>query len=390
MSQTVREVVVAAYGRTGIAKARKGGLHLTHPVDFTGQLLAGVVRKVPQLAVSEIDDVVLGCARPQEIQCSNIGRLSALRAGFPASVPGQTVSRLCSSGLQAIGSAANSIAVGEADVIVAGGVEFLTSIGMGTPEQYQCKELKEIDDGPYLSMGITAENVARRYGVSRAEMEALAVESHRRAHAAQEAGVFDAEIVPVNAVQEDGSTALFRRDEGIRPGTTAEKLAELKPCFLEDGLVTAATSSQVSDGAAAVVLMSREKAEQLGVRPIARFLGFAVAGVDPSYMGIGPIYAVPKIMARTGLTVADMDVIELNEAFAAQAIPCIRELGIDTQRQLNPNGGAMALGHPLGATGGILTCKLLNELTRRRGRYGLVTMSVGGGMGAAGIYEMLD
>ncbi len=183
-------------------------------------------------------------------------------------------------------------------------------------------------------------------------MEALAVESHRRAHAAQEAGVFDAEIVPVNAVQEDGSTALFRRDEGIRPGTTAEKLAELKPCFLEDGLVTAATSSQVSDGAAAVVLMSREKAEQLGVRPIARFLGFAVAGVDPSYMGIGPIYAVPKIMARTGLTVADMDVIELNEAFAAQAIPCIRELGIDTQRQLNPNGGAMALGHPLGATGG--------------------------------------
>lgn len=248
MSQTVREVVVAAYGRTGIAKARKGGLHLTHPVDFTGQLLAGVVRKVPQLAVSEIDDVVLGCARPQEIQCSNIGRLSALRAGFPASVPGQTVSRLCSSGLQAIGSAANSIAVGEADVIVAGGVEFLTSIGMGTPEQYQCKELKEIDDGPYLSMGITAENVARRYGVSRAEMEALAVESHRRAHAAQEAGVFDAEIVPVNAVQEDGSTALFRRDEGIRPGTTAEKLAELKPCFLEDGLVTAATSSQVSDG----------------------------------------------------------------------------------------------------------------------------------------------
>ena len=320
MSQTVREVVVAAYGRTGIAKARKGGLHLTHPVDFTGQLLAGVVRKVPQLAVSEIDDVVLGCARPQEIQCSNIGRLSALRAGFPASVPGQTVSRLCSSGLQAIGSAANSIAVGEADVIVAGGVEFLTSIGMGTPEQYQCKELKEIDDGPYLSMGITAENVARRYGVSRAEMEALAVESHRRA----------------------------------------------------------------------VVLMSREKAEQLGVRPIARFLGFAVAGVDPSYMGIGPIYAVPKIMARTGLTVADMDVIELNEAFAAQAIPCIRELGIDTQRQLNPNGGAMALGHPLGATGGILTCKLLNELTRRRGRYGLVTMCVGGGMGAAGIYEMLD
>ena len=200
----------------------------------------------------------------------------------------------------------------------------------------------------------------------------------------------DAEIVPVNAVQEDGSTALFRRDEGIRPGTTAEKLAELKPCFLEDGLVTAATSSQVSDGAAAVVLMSREKAEQLGVRPIARFLGFAVAGVDPSYMGIGPIYAVPKIMARTGLTVADMDVIELNEAFAAQAIPCIRELGIDTQRQLNPNGGAMALGHPLGATGGILTCKLLNELTRRRGRYGLVTMCVGGGMGAAGIYEMLD
>ena len=390
MNQTVREVVVAAYGRTGIAKARKGGLHLTHPVDFAGQLLAGVAARVPQLSPEEIDDVVLGCARPQEIQCSNIGRLSALRAGFPASVPGQTVSRLCSSGLQAIGSAANSIAVGEADVILAGGVEFLTAIGMGTPEEYQCQALKEIDPGPYLSMGLTAENVARRYGVTRQEMEALAVESHRRAHAAQEAGVFGAEIIPVNAGQEGGGTAVFRRDEGIRPGTSPEKLAELKPCFLEDGLVTAATSSQVSDGAAAVLLMSREKARALGIQPVARFLGFAVAGVDPSYMGVGPIYAVPKLMKRLGLTVADMDVIELNEAFAAQAIPCIRELGIDPDRQLNPNGGAMALGHPLGATGGILSCKVLNELSRRQGRYGLVTMCIGGGMGAAGIYERLS
>lgn len=390
MEQKVREVVVAAYGRTGIAKARKGGLHLTHPVDFTGQLLAGLMKKLPQLPLEEIDDVVIGCARPQEIQCSNVGRLSALRAGFPASVPGQTVSRLCSSGLQAIGTAANAIAVGEADVIVAGGVEFLTAIGMGTPEEYQCEELREIDPGPYLPMGITAENVAKRCRVTREEMEALAVESHRKAHAAQEAGVFEAEIIPVLARQEDGSRALFQKDEGIRPGTTAEALAKLKPCFLEDGLVTAATSSQVSDGAAAVVLMSREKAEAAGISPIARFLGFAVAGVEPAYMGLGPIYAVPKIMARTGLTVADMDVIELNEAFAAQAIPCIRELGIDPERQLNPNGGAMALGHPLGATGGILTCKLLNELSRRKGRYGLVTMCVGGGMGAAGIYEMLS
>lgn len=251
-----------------------------------------MVRKVPQLAVSEIDDGGAGCARPQEIQCSNIGRLSALRAGFPASVPGQHVSRLCSS---ACGHGARPFhRGGEADVIVAGGVEFLTSIGMGTPEQYQCKELKEIDDGPYLSMGITAENVARRYGVSRAEMEALAVESHRRAHAAQEAGVFDAEIVPVNAVQEDGSTALFRRDEGIRPGTTAEKLAELKPCFLEDGLVTAATSSQVSDGAAAVVLMSREKAEQLGVRPIARSWASRWRGWTPPIWGSAPSTPYPR------------------------------------------------------------------------------------------------
>ena len=391
MEKQHNEAVVVAYGRSAVAKSgKKGALRQMHPVTIGGLTLKGVLEKVPELDPALVEDVIVGCAIPERKQGFNFARLMVARAGLPDSVCGMTVNRFCSSGLQAIALAASQIECGIADVIVAGGVEFLTSIGMGTPEQYQCKELKEIDDGPYLSMGITAENVARRYGVSRAEMEALAVESHRRAHAAQEAGVFDAEIVPVNAVQEDGSTALFRRDEGIRPGTTAEKLAELKPCFLEDGLVTAATSSQVSDGAAAVVLMSREKAEQLGVRPIARFLGFAVAGVDPSYMGIGPIYAVPKIMARTGLTVADMDVIELNEAFAAQAIPCIRELGIDTQRQLNPNGGAMALGHPLGATGGILTCKLLNELTRRRGRYGLVTMCVGGGMGAAGIYEMLD
>ena len=391
MEKQHNEAVVVAYGRSAVAKSgKKGALRQMHPVTIGGLTLKGVLEKVPELDPALVEDVIVGCAIPERKQGFNFARLMVARAGLPDSVCGMTVNRFCSSGLQAIALAASQIECGIADVIVAGGVEFLTSIGMGTPEQYQCKELKEIDDGPYLSMGITAENVARRYGVSRAEMEALAVESHRRAHAAQEAGVFDAEIVPVNAVQEDGSTALFRRDEGIRPGTTAEKLAELKPCFLEDGLVTAATSSQVSDGAATVVLMSREKAEQLGVRPIARFLGFAVAGVDPSYMGIGPIYAVPKIMARTGLTVADMDVIELNEAFAAQAIPCIRELGIDTQRQLNPNGGAMALGHPLGATGGILTCKLLNELTRRRGRYGLVTMCVGGGMGAAGIYEMLD
>ena len=388
MSQTVREVVVAAYGRTGIAKARKGGLHLTHPVDFTGQLLAGVVRKVLQLAVSEIDDVVLGCARPQEIQCSNIGRLSALRAGFPASVPGQTVSRLCSSGLQAIGSAANSIAVGEADVIVAGGVESMTAcpVNLDISDTFD-SELLAMRKEEYIPMGLTAENVAERYGITRREMEELAVESHRRAAAAQDAGKFDDEIIPLPGVDPEGNDIVFDKDQGIRRDTNLETLAGMKPCFKENGRVTAATSSQTSDAAAFLVLMSRSKAEELGIPPVAVLEGYAVAGCEPDYMGLGPIYAVPKVMKKTGLTVSDMAVVELNEAFAAQAIPCMRKLGLDPAKT-NPNGGAMALGHPQGATGAFLTCKLLGELRRTGGKYGMVTMCIGGGMGAAGIYKM--
>ena len=239
-----------------------------------------------------------------------------------------------------------------------------------------------------MSMGLTAENVAEKYGVTREEMEALAYQSHMRAAAAQDAGKFDDEIIPVPGVDVDGNPILFFKDQGIRRTTTMESLAALKPCFKEDGIVTAATSSQTSDGAGFVVLMSREKAEELGIKPIARFVGFAVAGCEAAYMGLGPIYAVPKVMKQTGLTVDDMDVIELNEAFAAQAIPCMKELGMDPAK-VNPNGGAMAMGHPMGATGAVLTCKALNELKRTGGKYALITMCIGGGMGAAGIYEML-
>ena len=387
MERTLKEAVVVAYGRTGIAKAKKGGLRFTHPVDFAGQLLEGVLQKIPQLNPMEIDDVIVGCARPQEIQCSNIGRLIALRAGLNPCVPGYTLTRLCSSGLQAIADAAHAIMVGEIDAAVAGGVEYLTAIFSGTPEQYQCIELQGLAPGAYMPMGLTAEIVARYYGVTREEMDRLAVLSHQRAAKAHAEGVFDREILPIWAKQEDGSRFCFQTDEGIRPGTDLEKLSSLKPCFQEDGLVTAGTSSQLSDGAAMVVLMSLEKARQLGLRPIARFVGFAVAGVAPEVMGLGPIHAVPKVLSKAGLTMADMDVIELNEAFMAQAIPCIRELGMDLEK-VNPNGGAVALGHPLGATGGILTCKLLNQLERSGGTYGMVTMCVGGGMGAVGLFEM--
>ncbi len=388
MEKTLKDVVVVAYGRTGIAKAKKGGLCFTHPVDFTGQLLAAVLKKIPELDPSTIDDVIIGCARPQEVQGSNMARLVALRAGLDPCVPAQTLTRLCSSGLQAISSAANAIMVGQADVVVAGGVEFLTSVSLGTPEEYRCKELEDLNDNAYITMGMTAENVAAKYNVSREEMEDLAVVSHSRAAKAQAEGVFADEIIPVMAKQEDGSFKVFQVDEGIRYDCSPEGLAKLKPCFKADGLVTAGTSSQLSDGAAMTVLMSLDKARELGLTPIARYVGYAVTGVDPAYMGIGPITAVPKVMARTGLTIQDMDVIELNEAFMAQAIPCIKELGLDLAK-VNPNGGAVALGHPLGATAVILTCKILNQLRRTGGRYGLVTMCVGGGMGAAGIFEMM-
>ena len=385
-----REAVIVAYGRSPIGKAPKGVFHSTHPVDLGAQTLKGVLARVPQLDSAQIDDVVVGCAYPEERQGWQFSRVIVQRAGLPDSVCAQTLTRFCSSGLQAIATGANAILAEQADVIVAGGVESMSQVKkMAYPEEYWESYLAEHYPEAYMGPGLTAENVAERWKVSRADMDAMAVESHRRADQAQQAGLFDEEIIPVYANTDDGDRVLVTRDEGVRPGTNAEKLAQLKPCFVESGSVTAATSSQMSDGAAFVVLMSRQKAEALGVKPLARLVGFAVGGCPAEVMGIGPIYAVPKVLERTGLALEDMEVIELNEAFASQALVCIRELGMNPER-VNPNGGALALGHPLGATGAALTCKVLSQLRRNGGRYGMVTMCIGGGMGAAGIFELLN
>jgi len=381
-----RDAVVVAYGRTPLTRAYKGAFAKTHPVEYSAQALLGVLRRVPGLDYSLIEDVIVGCAVPERYTGFNVGRLIAQRAGLPETVPGQTVNRFCSSGLQAIATAANAIMAGQMEVVVAGGVELMSEIIMVHPEEYQDVFLREQIPGTYLSMGITAENVAARYGITRAEMEVMAAKSHRKAADAQTKGKFREEIIPITVETENGP-ATISADEGVRPGTTAEGLAALKPCFKEDGIVTAATSSQMTDGASFVLLMSREKAEALGYAPIAQFLAYAVGGVAAEIMGIGPVVAVPKVMEKTGMTVNDMDIIEINEAFASQALACIRELNLPVDK-VNPNGGAMALGHPLGATGAVLTCKAISELKRIGGKYALITMCIGGGMGAAGIFKM--
>lgn len=381
-----RDAVVVAYGRTPLARAFKGAFVKVHPVEYAAQALAGVLRQVPSLESAHIDDVIVGCAVPERYTGFNVGRLIAQRAGLSDAVPGQTINRFCSSGLQAIALAANAIMAGQMDVVVAGGVERMTDMIMGQPEEYQDRVLSEQIPGTYLSMGITAENVAARYGITRPEMEAMAVASHRKAAAAQAADKFRDEIIPITVETENGPV-MISADEGVRAGTTMESLAALKPCFKEDGVVTAATSSQMTDGAGFVVLMSREKAQAIGIAPVAQFLGFAVSGVAAEVMGLGPIEAVPKVMKQIGMTVNDMDVIELNEAFASQALACIRELKLPVEK-VNPNGGAMALGHPMGATGAVLTCKAISELKRTEGKYALITMCIGGGMGAAGVFKI--
>ncbi|WP_186565884.1 thiolase family protein [Lawsonibacter celer] len=383
-----KTAVIVAYGRSAVGKAKKGALSQVHPVDYAAEVLSGVLDRIPQLDRRQIDDVIVGCAKPEQTQGTNVGRVIAQRAQLPDEVPGQTVNRFCSSGLQAIATAANAIMAGQAEVIVAGGVESMSSIPMVTDPSFRNPWLVEHGSAVYMPMGITAENVAADYHVTRAEMDEAAAISHTRAELAQDSGAFEREIIPVHYVDGNGTERVFDKDEGIRRGTTAEGLAGLKPCFQEGGVVTAATSSQTSDGAGFVVLMSEEKAAELGVHPIARFLGYAVAGVPARVMGIGPMKAIPKVMKQVGLTVNDMDVIELNEAFAAQAIPCQKELGLNPQI-VNPRGGAMALGHPLGATGAILVCKALSYLQDNGGRYGLVSMCIGGGMGAAGVFELL-
>lgn len=389
MENTIRKVVVAAYGRSPVGKATKGSMAHIHPVDLGSQVLNGVLERVPQLQKSEIDDILVGCARPSGKQGFNMARLIATRAGLPDSVSAATVNRFCSSGLTTIAMAANSIMARQNDVVVAGGVECLSlpNPNENAPDK-QDPGLAQMRPGAYLAMGLTAENVAEKYHVSVEDMNRFAVASHAKATAARSSGAFVREIIPIRIKREDGSEFVMTQDECIRPDTSMEGLAKLKPCFKDDGLVTAGTSSQLSDGASFVVLMSEEKAAELGIKPIARFVAFAVAGVPTEIMGIGPIAAVPKVMKLAGMSVEDMDVIELNEAFAAQAIPCVRELNLPTDR-LNPRGGAIALGHPNGATGAILSCKAFSYLEDVHGKYALVTMCVGGGMGAACIWEKL-
>ena len=383
-----REAVIVAYGRTASARARKGGLTFTNPVDYSAQALKGVLAKVPQLKPEMIDDVIVGCAMPINELNMNTARLIVNRAQLPDSVTAQTINRFCSSSLQAIATAANAINAGAQDVVVAGGVESMTNCFAPYPEEYMNKWLVENYEGAYMTMGETAERVAEKYGITREAMEEMAVESHAKAHAAQKNGKLAPSIIPVLATDAEGRSFEFKEDDGIRPGTSMDTLNGLKPCFRENGLVTAATSSQTTDAAAFAVIMSSEKAAELGVAPIARFVRFEVAGCDPTLMGLGPIYAIPKVMEKSGYSIEDMNVIELNEAFAVQAIACINDLKLPKEK-INPYGGAMALGHPMGATGVFLTGKALDYLRDTGGKLALVTMCIGGGMGAACIFEMV-
>lgn len=387
MDNRRQEAVIVAYGRCAIGKSKKGYYVDEHPIEVAAQTLKNVIAKVPQLDPNEIDDIAIGCARTVNKCGKNVARLVTLRAGLE-SVSAQTINRFCSSGLQSIAIEASNIEMGNIDVAVAGGMECMSMTQSYLPgDDYEV--LDEMSPGAYMGMGITAENVAAAKNVTRKEIDEFSVKNHLKAAAAQEAGYLNKSIIPIMGKDKEGNEVLAELDQGIRAGSTVEKLGELKPCFVEDGVVTAASSSQTNDAAAFVVLMSRKKAEELGVKPIARLIGFSTAGCDPTQMGLGPIYAVPKVLNRTGLTIDDMDVIELNEAFAAQAIPCIKELGMDEEK-VNPWGGAIAMGHPMGATGTILTMKALDYLSINGGKYAMVTMCIGGGQGAAGIFEYFE
>ncbi|BBM70028.1 thiolase family protein [Rhodothermus marinus] len=382
--------------RTAVGKADKGSLRNVRPEELGAIAVREAVRRVKGLEPELIDDVIMGCAFPEGPQGMNMGRIVAQKAGLPDSVPGATVNRFCSSGLQTIAMATQAIMAGHADVIVAGGTESMSQVPMTGFFFQPDPELVERDIDVYLSMGLTAENVAERYGITREEADRFALRSHQRAIEAIDSGKFDEEIVPVTVrevVYENGQTRTvekeFRVDEGPRRDTSLEALAALRPVFKVNGTVTAGNASQKSDGAAAAVVMSERMVKELGVEPMGRLIGFALAGVPPEIMGIGPVEAIRKVLKQTGLTLDDIDLIELNEAFAAQALAVIREVGLDEEK-VNVNGGAIALGHPLGCTGAKLTATLLYELRRRGGRYGLCTMCVGGGMGAAGIIENLQ
>lgn len=392
---TMQEAYIVAYGRSAAAKAKQGALFHERPDDVAAKVLQGVLKRIDgKFNKNMIEDVIVGTAFPEGLQGQNIARTIALRTGLSDTVPGQTVNRYCSSGLQTIAIAANQIMAGQGDILVAGGVELMSAVPMGGNEPTNNPTLQYDDIGASYPMGLTAENVASQFDVSREDQDAYAVRSHQRAYDAQRDGRFKNEIIPiqVNSVEYTNAgpkvhTNIFDQDEFIRPDTTMEALAKLRTVFKADGTVTAGTSAPLSDGAGFVVLMSGDKVKELGVTPIARFVGYKAVGVDPKIMGIGPAYAIPEVLLLSNLSVEDIDLIELNEAFASQTIASIKEVGLDISRT-NVNGGAIALGHPLGATGAMLTARLLNEMGRRPdSRYGMVTMCIGVGMGAAAIFE---
>ncbi len=389
------DVVIAAAVRSAVGRAHKGALALTRPDDLAGMVVRELLARVPQLDPKEVDDLVLGCAMPEGEQGLNIARVVGLLGGLSEDSSAITVNRFCSSGLQAIAQAAERVAFGSVDVAIGGGVESMTSVPMTGNKLSVSAEVMDRFPTAYTPMGITAENVASRFDVSRAVQDEFSARSHHKAAKAQAEGRFNDEIATVRAVRyatRDGKPVRddfdFNRDEFVRADTTAEKLGALKPVFNAKGTVTAGNSSPLSDGAAAALVMSKARADALGIKPLGYFRGFQVAGVAPDIMGIGPVPAVRKLLKKTGLTLADIDLIEMNEAFAAQAVYCQRELGIPDEK-LNVNGGAIALGHPLGCTGAKLTATLLHELRRRGGRYGIVTLCIGGGMGAVGLFEAI-
>ena len=415
----MREVVIASSVRTPVGRAFKGTLRATRPDELAAVAIKGALERGPQLDSKEIEDVILGCAMPEAEQGMNVARIASLRAGLPVEVSAMTINRFCSSGLQAIAMAAERIMSGGAEIIVAGGTESMSMIPMGGHKISPNPWLVDHYPDAYLSMGLTAERLAKRCGITRAESDEFSLRSHQKALAAIQAGKFDDETVPVpvsfttgsngrtshvgagNSPAQDGrgrpsphnqlkrQNIIFKVDEGPRADTSIEALGSLKPAFHAKGIVTAGSSSQMSDGAAAAVVMSADRAKALGIEPLVRYVAFATAGYKPEEMGLGPVFAIPKALQMAGLKLSDIDVIELNEAFAAQSLAVIKEAGLDAER-VNPNGGAIALGHPLGCTGAKLTATIIRELKRRNGRYGLVTMCVGGGMGAAGIFENLN
>ncbi len=393
----MRDAVIVAAVRTPVGKAKRGGLATVRADEMASIVIKELLNRTPELDPADIDDVILGCSFPEGEQGMNMARLTALRAGLPHTVPGETINRFCSSGVQSIAHAAQSIMSGQMEVVIAGGAESMTQVPM-TGYKF-APNLKQAESNPesFTNMGLTSENVADKYDISREDQDAFAVKSNQKAAKAVESGLFDAEIIPVEVevteVGPDGKPAprkfTVSRDEGPRGDSTVEGLARLRAPFKEGGRSTAGNSSQMSDGAAAVIVMSADKAKELGIKPLARYVAYAVGGVPPEVMGIGPIAAIPKALKLAGLEKDDIDLFELNEAFASQSLAVIRELDLDEEK-VNVNGGAIALGHPLGCTGAKLTTQLVYEMGRRGSKYGMVTMCIGGGMGAAAIFENLQ